>query len=191
MASNLLTNFYNYILHHDVCPEYRNDILAARAICQVAVDELPKVVQVREMLPGSFNIAISTLTNGRYSGINSLGQSWTEHSSWQANGVDMTNEQARVILFTGLCAFADEKVVDTIDNAGSIDDWLPRIIPMEEKSDLGFEVAEIRRPDQEVLDLYKEQQKLVKDRDVDLTPLGTVICKSWSVPSLVEYDLPK
>jgi len=155
MATDLLTNFYNYILHHDVCPEYSNDILAARTICQTAAEELPKIVKVREMLPGAFNIAMSTLTKGRYKGINSQGQTWTDDASWQADGVHMSNEQARVILFTGLCTFADEKVVDSIDNAESIDDWLPQINLVEEKTDLGFEVAETRQPDQELLDFYK------------------------------------
>lgn len=29
-ATNVLRNFYNYLLLHDVCPEYKKDLLAAR-----------------------------------------------------------------------------------------------------------------------------------------------------------------
>lgn len=56
-AGNVIHNFLNYVLHHDVCPEYTANIKAAQAICQIAPDELRDTYDLYAALPDSFNTA--------------------------------------------------------------------------------------------------------------------------------------
>ncbi|KAI0597489.1 Argonaute siRNA chaperone complex subunit Arb1-domain-containing protein [Biscogniauxia sp. FL1348] len=60
-AASLVKNFLNYVLMHDVCPEYRDNILAARDICDAAPTELRYVHELRNELPGPFNSAARQL----------------------------------------------------------------------------------------------------------------------------------
>ncbi|KAK8869063.1 Argonaute-binding protein 1 [Apiospora arundinis] len=56
-AGKLIHNFLNYVLHHDVCPEYTANIKAAQAICQIAPDELHATYDLYAAIPDSFNTA--------------------------------------------------------------------------------------------------------------------------------------
>ncbi|KAK8091408.1 uncharacterized protein PG998_015223 [Apiospora kogelbergensis] len=56
-AGQVIHNFLNYVLHHDVCPEYTANIKAAQAICQVAPDEMRAASDLYAALPDSFNTA--------------------------------------------------------------------------------------------------------------------------------------
>ncbi|KXJ86182.1 Argonaute complex, subunit Arb1 [Microdochium bolleyi] len=56
-ASALIKNFLNYVLTHDVCPEYRDGVLAARHICDIAPSELRAAYELANKLPGAFHRA--------------------------------------------------------------------------------------------------------------------------------------
>ncbi|KAI0132992.1 Argonaute complex, subunit Arb1, partial [Xylariales sp. AK1849] len=56
-AANLIYNFLNYVLLHDVCPEYKSQIMAAKAICEVAPAELRYARELSKELKESFNTA--------------------------------------------------------------------------------------------------------------------------------------
>ncbi|KAI1470328.1 Argonaute siRNA chaperone complex subunit Arb1-domain-containing protein [Daldinia caldariorum] len=64
-ASNLVKNFLNYVLMHDVCPEYNFDIMAARRICDAAPFELSMVYELMSSLPGPFNTTADSLFSDR------------------------------------------------------------------------------------------------------------------------------
>lgn len=51
-------------------------MLAARKICDLAEKELWEIKQVRHKFPGEFNVAASTLYDGRYRGLNIVNQAW-------------------------------------------------------------------------------------------------------------------
>lgn len=51
----LIENFLRYTLHHNVCPEYNEDINQALRHCHSARSEWPALLQLREYLPGPFN----------------------------------------------------------------------------------------------------------------------------------------
>ncbi|KAB5539495.1 Argonaute siRNA chaperone complex subunit Arb1-domain-containing protein [Coniochaeta sp. 2T2.1] len=61
MAADVVENLLNYILHHDVCPEYNDNIKQAKAICQESVDQITRCFRVIWEAPGDFNIACSSL----------------------------------------------------------------------------------------------------------------------------------
>jgi hypothetical protein len=64
----VIRNFLSYVLHHGVCPEYTQDVLAARKVCDVAEKELWAIKKVHNLLPGDFNIATSIAYGGHYQG---------------------------------------------------------------------------------------------------------------------------
>jgi hypothetical protein len=66
LCSMVIRNFLNYVLQHEVCPEYTEDIMAARKICGVAERELWAMKNLSIKLPGGFNIALSTIFGGHY-----------------------------------------------------------------------------------------------------------------------------
>ncbi|KAI0548737.1 hypothetical protein F4679DRAFT_596289 [Xylaria curta] len=61
LAADLVKNFLNYVLMQDVCPEYKDNIISARNICDVAPTELRYVRELMPQLPGTFNLAARSL----------------------------------------------------------------------------------------------------------------------------------
>ncbi|EHL02546.1 hypothetical protein GLAREA_01868 [Glarea lozoyensis ATCC 20868] len=94
----VIKNFLNYVLQHEVCPEYVEDVMAARRICGQAEEELNAIRRLGKKLPGNFNIALSTLFGGVYFGINQADQPWQEHA------IGMTVEKAEEVLKKGVQA---------------------------------------------------------------------------------------
>ena len=59
-SATVVTNFYNYLLHHNVCREYEGQLHAAKAVCATAAIEIPALYELVATLPGPFNRACST-----------------------------------------------------------------------------------------------------------------------------------
>lgn len=107
---NVLRNFYNYLLLHDVCPEYRHQLLDARVVCDLAEDELPKLIEIGKLLPGEFAIACSTLFEGSYAGVHRDDDAGWHDSSEKAN-VGLSQKEAEEVFRAGIPS-----------GAGSVDD---------------------------------------------------------------------
>ncbi|KAH9908424.1 Argonaute siRNA chaperone complex subunit Arb1-domain-containing protein [Xylariomycetidae sp. FL2044] len=76
-AADLVTNFLNYVLIHDVCPEYNTNILAARHVCEIAPDELRNLHELYREMPGQFNNAARRLfCKGKSSENESVEDDW-------------------------------------------------------------------------------------------------------------------
>ncbi|KAI1133702.1 hypothetical protein F5Y10DRAFT_260023 [Nemania abortiva] len=61
MAADLIKNFLNYVLMHDVCPEYTRNVVAARHVCDIAPTEFRHAHELILELPGTFNRAARSL----------------------------------------------------------------------------------------------------------------------------------
>ncbi|KAI1460277.1 Argonaute siRNA chaperone complex subunit Arb1-domain-containing protein [Annulohypoxylon moriforme] len=61
LAANLIKNFLNYILMHDVCPEYNDDIERAKNLCNYAPVELRMMHELLREMPGKFNTTCKEL----------------------------------------------------------------------------------------------------------------------------------
>ncbi|KAJ8130936.1 hypothetical protein O1611_g2693 [Lasiodiplodia mahajangana] len=61
IAADLIKNFLNYVLMHDVCPEYTSNVVAARNVCDIAPTELRQTHELILELPGTFNCAARSL----------------------------------------------------------------------------------------------------------------------------------
>ncbi|OAA66768.1 Argonaute complex, subunit Arb1 [Niveomyces insectorum RCEF 264] len=57
LGVDVVDNFLRYVQIHDVCPEYRDDVNAARVVCAKALTELPNCRTALTAMPGQFNLA--------------------------------------------------------------------------------------------------------------------------------------
>ena len=105
----VIRNFLNYLLHHDVCPEYRDQIEAARRTCDTGAAQLWLIQQSLVALPGDFNKACSTIFGGYYQSDPVADRGWAEKMGL-SKGFD--HEKASHILQGGLAAYGDEAMCD-------------------------------------------------------------------------------
>ncbi|OJD22885.1 hypothetical protein ACJ73_05763 [Blastomyces percursus] len=175
MATGTIRNFLNYILLHDVCPEYTENILAARAVCDRAKVELWKAQQANCWAPGNFNMACSTLFAGYFYGFYTGGQEWSKEVG--AEGME-DNVARKVVKFALAGAGSYEQAVRFRDLANSNE---LKATCVDEN---GFEVIAIAPVDSDVRDFYKQHAP-------DLEPVGKLRAKPWRNPRLPEEDLPR
>src|SRR5215469_6354019 len=112
LATRIMMNFYNYLLHHNVCPEYKDKILDARDVCVLAQTELPIIHTLDTTLPGPFNNACSFIFGGEYA------QRYSDTDTWASKVTDtkgMRFETARVIFTTAVGALGSNPMFGTID----------------------------------------------------------------------------
>lgn len=56
-AIAVIENFLRYVLQHDVCPEYADDVRGALQVCKQAREEWPRTYRFKSKLPGAFQLA--------------------------------------------------------------------------------------------------------------------------------------
>ncbi|KAK2766888.1 hypothetical protein FQN54_006202 [Arachnomyces sp. PD_36] len=172
---NIVKNFLNYILHHNVCPEYKDNIDAARAVCDVAYKELWNTRCAAKLGAGKFNTGCAQLFGGvPYD----LAQDVDESDQAAHIISGMTDNDARkVIKFALVGGGTYEQAVRFryLANTGGL-----KAYPLEKR---GFEVTAIIPPDAELRDFYHDQAP-------DLEPLGKIRAKPWHDSALAKEDLP-
>lgn len=60
----MVLNFLKYVVSHDVCPEYADDLHRAQKVCVAALEEAQAIYDLMELLPGKFNLAGYMLLDG-------------------------------------------------------------------------------------------------------------------------------
>ncbi|KAK0921705.1 NADPH:quinone reductase [Friedmanniomyces endolithicus] len=162
-AMMVLRNFYNYLVVHPVCPEYKEQILAASAICDVAEQELPKLAVVGRSLPGAFNSACSTLFGGAYADVH---LSKAAQDSWAqgADNVGLDRDEAIIIFKAGVAAHSTAE-------------------------HLGLEITAVELPDADVKETYEILRKREGFHEYVHT-MGKLTCKRWKIPFEHPVDLP-
>lgn len=174
----IIRNFFNYLLHHDVCPDYKDQVYAARTLCDKAEKELWSLSQCNAMLPGDFNKACSEIFGGMYQGM------WTANQEWM-QGMDLdydigiSPQQARKVFKYALAVNADDDTHETYRK--QLGEKTTEITSVKENT--GFEVTEILLPTQETLDFYAQPDA------AGLKPVGKMRAKTWIIPTAAEEDL--
>ncbi|KAK0386050.1 hypothetical protein NLU13_5887 [Sarocladium strictum] len=65
LCIGVVENFLRYVLQHDVCPEYEDDVIRALGVCQQARDEWPLIFKLQALMPGRLNDAAAEIFNFR------------------------------------------------------------------------------------------------------------------------------
>lgn len=168
-----MRNFLNYILYHDVCPEYKDQVFAARAICDKAEAELLAVKDAAGLMPGDFNMACSTLYGGYYQGLYSGDQAWARDLDIE---VGMDDARALKVIKAAVGVYG------TDEQANRLRDGQVARVPKEEEN-VGFEITEIIPMDEDGRDIYKTMLGGA------VKPLGRIRARGWARPFPPEEDM--
>lgn len=112
-----MTNFYNYLMHHNVCLEYREEIKAARAAVKLGRNQLIAIHDLSSLIPGEFNVACSVLLGGSLASSHGISYAAPElefeigDAVWDTTHSSLLSaEAARAIIKTACTSFlATEK----------------------------------------------------------------------------------
>ena len=190
-ACQVLRSFYQYLLFHRVCDEYKDQILIARTLCDKAEKELPQTYIAGNFLPGAFNVAASTIFGGMHAGTFVGLSEWTaelsEEERKNMQAVGMRNEIASVTFKTAVAAYGTEEQYDLLTSAGPT---LKDIKKLSTES-LGLEITSIQPSTKDIQEVYAHQNEVYKHK-LYLQTLGKMTCKPWTdTTSIKEFDLPK
>lgn len=175
-ACNVLRNFFNYLLYHNVCAEYTDQIHAAIDALKLIEIEYVKLAEVQISFPGAFNIACSTLLDGHYSKIGYQG-TWMDTEEVKVARTGFSKGDARAIVNAGIAAFGEPtKIQAVLDH---------HVVNAEEE--VGFEVTGVV-PSAETSEWAQAFFDKLKDTVVE--PLGKLHCKRIRFQKAAPLDLP-
>ncbi|KAF2708905.1 hypothetical protein K504DRAFT_468130 [Pleomassaria siparia CBS 279.74] len=180
IACQVLRTFYNYLLFHNVCNEYREDLIDARRVCDKAEFELLKTYTAGLNLPGAFNVAASTIFGGSQAGTFIGDSLWAQDL---ISGIGMRDEEARVTFLVGVTAQGSDEQWALINRG------LSNIQVVSDET-IDLEIVCIQLSTDDTKEVYNVQNKKNKTK-LDLQPLGKMICKARNIDNFSEYDLPK
>ncbi|KAI9649675.1 hypothetical protein NHQ30_002256 [Ciborinia camelliae] len=182
MFCAVIKNFLNYVLAHEVCKEYTKEVMAARKLCDVAEKEYNSIRHLRNMLPGDFNIAASTLFGKTYKRHMETNIAWTgvEDGSdqWFTN-IPMLSLPACQFVFGAIVAFMGNESHFEKANKGDT-----HVV----KTEVRFiEVADVHLASADIIGDFPR----VKDpRGLGaLKPVGRLLCKHWEGPGYDDEDM--
>lgn len=158
--TNIINNFYRYLLYHDVCPEYTDAINAAREICDTANAELPLVNQAMQRLPDGFSTGCSTLHNGNFAGLSAGAQSWDG-----ADDVGWSKEDAKAVLMAGIAAYGTDEQAEAANKAEAFDTVY--------QQDMDLEVVAVEMADNATRAFFEQ----AREEKTFLHTLGKLHCR--------------
>ena len=182
LVTTTVERFLDYLMQHDVCPEFEDEVLATRNFCREATDEMWSCAEAQRWLPGQVNMACSTL-------FGSLGQNFDGTSIWGGDTQDgsavfvgLTDEEADNILRYGVAGAADQDVYEKfmgLSLAEGDEEGLEVARVIEGQ---GFEIIDLEDPTANCKDFYK-------DNGVSYRPPGKVMARPWKDPEAPAEDL--
>jgi hypothetical protein len=174
-----IASFYNYLLYHNVCPEpeYRDDIMAARAFVEKkAPKELIATKALESLLPGPFSSACQYFFEKERDAYQ-----WPELENRLNKG-----EGASVIFKTAIAALGSDDMFELVCSDFPEDQEKWRRDAKVTRINTGFEVVSIAHPRTEVNALYAGAETA----NFPLDPVGVMTCKFWVRDTFAQYDLP-
>lgn len=177
-TTNVLRNFYRYLLHHDVCPEHKLRIIEAIHIVNQAETELFATYRALLFFPGAFNTASSFLFGGYAHALYAGDQSWSGGSS----DPGLTELDAKTAFALGMSAYEDFSV--TIAREAAHTQVFHQTVK-EIEENVGLEVVSVQPASVAVRELYASVSSKF-DR-----PLGRLCCRAWTSNIFETWDLPE
>lgn len=185
LATGTIKNFLNYLLYHDVVPEYKDNLNAARATCDLAEKQLVANMNLLAQGPGDFNKACSTLLGGyHFEAYGTPDRDWVEGEEQTLLGHmhgTMTHETALKTMKLALaCMCSAEQALrfHELSDAGEL-----RATRVDNDEDMdGFEVTAVLLPDNSVRDFYHKHAS-------DLRVVGRLRARGYRDESAPRADL--
>ena len=179
-----LERFMDYLLQHDVCPEFQDDILTTRSLCRNAVPELWDSAEAVRRLPGEFNIACSTLFDGTYARMYDGETNWApENESGGPVFVGFKREEAQQIVKFGVSGAATEPVyMGFLAGVQQNQLLMLDVVNIDERA--GFEITHLIPPTRQCKEIYTSQSSQFR-------PVGIVRAKPWLNPDASPEDLSR
>jgi hypothetical protein len=175
-----LERFMDYLLQHDVCPEYEQDIHVTRFFLRAAPQEIWDLTEAGRRLPGEFNIACSTVFGGTYAK-NYDGETWWGSEEEANVFVGMKEPEATEIVKLGISGVASPEVYEGYARAIKNNEmYMLEVIAIEEQ--IGLEVTKMEPPTKEVKKMYFATSNKFR-------PMGTITVKPWKNPDAAPEDL--
>ena len=181
----VIKNFLNYLMYHNVCPEYEKQVEAARKLCEQGQDETWDIVQAQRLLPGSFNIACSELFGGMYQGrCDPACVQWMDEADKSWGLVGQSREEAGKIFIMGFAAHGSDEQMEKYEQAkrnkrSSDNDAYEA---QEEDMDLQITDISLGRSDPGIVALYQSE------RAKGLPILGKLRARIWKSPLALMRD---
>lgn len=180
LITTTLERFLDYLMQHEVCPEYQDDICATRNFCREASHQMWSCAEAQRWLPGDFNIACSTLLDGNYA------RDYDGKTLWgdEARGgfVGLTEEEASQIFGFAMAGAASPEVYDDyfrLTQGKDCDEGLQVIQVLENQ---GFEIVNLESPTADCKELYKNNTDKYR-------PVGKMTTRPWKNPEVPPEDL--
>ncbi|PHH84809.1 hypothetical protein CDD83_1337 [Cordyceps sp. RAO-2017] len=156
----VVENFLRYILHHEVCPEYEDDVGGALRLCADARNEWPLLDRLRASLPGPFHTAAAEL----FSTSNS--RDWDCRSYQQPGDFDARAK------FYSACALLGETSTLRLAARGAD-------VGVVREDDCAIEVVEIEQPSQVVAQQFRRLH--LGGKPLGMAPMGRVLFKQATI----------
>ena len=106
---NVIRTFLNYLLYHDVCPEYQDQIKSSKCLCDQGEQELWAIAQNTLDLPGTFNKACSELYGGVFQGLCAASSTWLTEDENASLSQGISPAVARQAFKLGIVANASKE----------------------------------------------------------------------------------
>lgn len=176
LATVTIRNFFTYLLYHDVCPEYKEDLEEARKTCDLAARELWKNIQLIRQAPGAFNQSCSMFFGGTYHETSGKTDKWGRLSDHDET--TLTLKDAREIVKFGIASMGSEEQAKRFQQL-----VLTEAIEAKEVYDIdGFEVLAITHPSSDV-------KTFLRLAGQGVVPVGKVIARSYRDPAKPDLDM--
>ncbi|GAB1191367.1 hypothetical protein APSETT444_000539 [Aspergillus pseudonomiae] len=175
LATVTIRNFLSYLLYHEVCPEYKENIDEARRSCDIAAKELWQNQEFATSSPGDFNKACSTLFGGFFCDVNVEENNWNNRNN---GNFLMRNDVARKVVKFAMAGSGTNAMAlrfQTLVNQNTLHSTLVPDIH-------GFEVITVFPPTPEIREFYRQHAP-------DLNPVGRMVGKAYRDPGKPCYDL--
>lgn len=151
----VIRNFLNYLLYHDVCPEYQDQIQASKLLCDQGERELWAVAENIVQLPGDFNKACSVLYGGIFQGQWVAPATWLSEEESAEMSRGMSPALARQVFKMGIVANTSPEQFEQYelqDKSNSI--------RVQSEEDVSMEVIETIPSNADVQHLYASRETL-------------------------------
>ncbi|KAJ5177956.1 Argonaute complex subunit Arb1 [Penicillium coprophilum] len=179
ICTDTMKNFFSYLLYHDVCPEYKEDLEEARKTCDRAAKELwMNQLLVNHRGPGDFNRGCSVLFGGYYF------EDVDDPAAWinvrHADTRVFTSDMARKAVKYAIAIAGNDRTARKFKILADMD---MDMIEAKRVEDIdGFEVISVEEPTEETIAYYRELGP-------DLIPVGKVRAKEFRDPARGAFDL--